>query len=451
VFTLRPYQSDLATQGVTLLQTLKICYLAMEVRTGKTLTALAIARDYGAKRVLFLTKKKAIVSVQKDFDAMAPGYELVLINDESIHKVAGNFDLVIHDEHHRFGAFPKPGATAKLFKKMFGHLPMIFLSGTPTPEGYSQIYHQFWVSTRSPFTEPSFYKWARTYVNVTQKHLGHGVINDYTKAKLDLIAPVIEPYMLRYTQRDAGFESVISEQVVWVEPSPVIKQICGILQKDLFVKGNDYTITADSPVKLQSKLHQLYSGTILFDEKPGESQHALTLDTSKAEAIKQNFPDQKLVIFYKFKQELAAIKSVLDVTTDIAEFRSSPKSIALQIVTGREGINLSEAEAIVFYNIDFSATSYWQARDRMTTIDRPESKVYWLFSVGGIEEKIYGAVTRKKSYTVNMFRKDFGIRHPSIADQKIRKPGLLRSQTNQQQQTGDARSNASQARQGVLC
>jgi hypothetical protein len=81
--------------------------------------------------------------------------------------------------------------------------------------------------------------------------------------------------------------------------------------------------------------------------------------------------------------------------------------IALQIVSGREGISLKNADYVVFYNIDFSATSYWQARDRMTTMDRKFNKVFWIFSVGGIEDKIYKAVKSKRSYTLNIFKKDY--------------------------------------------
>ena len=40
------------------LKMLSIVYLAMEVRTGKTATALEVCRILGAKKVLFLTKKE---------------------------------------------------------------------------------------------------------------------------------------------------------------------------------------------------------------------------------------------------------------------------------------------------------------------------------------------------------------------------------------------------------
>jgi len=94
-------------------------------------------------------------------------------------------------------------------------------------------------------------------------------------------------------------------------------------------------------------------------------------------------------------------------TTELKKFdEEGYQVIALQIVSGREGISLRNAEYLVFYNIDFSATSYWQARDRMTTKDRGYNKVYWIFSDCGIERDIYKTVNNKKNYTLSHFKKD---------------------------------------------
>jgi len=60
---------------------------------------------------------------------------------------------------------------------------------------------------------------------------------------------------------------------------------------------------------------------------------------------------------------------------------------------------------LVYYNIDFSATSYWQSKDRMTTKDRLDNDVYWIFTKGGIENDIYKTVIKKKDYTINHFKK----------------------------------------------
>jgi hypothetical protein len=152
------------------------------------------------------------------------------------------------------------------------------------------------------------------------------------------------------------------------------------------------------------KLHQLCSGTIKF-----ESGNSKVLDDTKARFIKHTFAGKKIGIFYKFKEELSALKSVFGkdaITEDLDEFNLTNKNIALQIVSGREGISLQNAQALVYYNIDFSATSYWQSRDRMTTKDRLKNDVYWIFSKGGIEKDIYAAVSKKKDYTLRHFKKD---------------------------------------------
>jgi hypothetical protein len=138
-----------------------------------------------------------------------------------------------------------------------------------------------------------------------------------------------------------------------------------------------------------------------------ESGNAMTLDTTKAEYIRKNF--WKVWIFYIYKQELVALQSIYwdDLTTDLEEFNTTNKSIALQIVSGREWISLALAEDLVFYNISFSAVSYWQARDRLTTKDRKNNNVHWIFTEWGIEQKIYDCVMNKRNYTLSIFKKDY--------------------------------------------
>jgi hypothetical protein len=209
--------------------------------------------------------------------------------------------------------------------------------------------------------------------------------------------------MISYTQKQAGFESQIEEEILTVRVNT--GDLCKQLKWDLVVEMDDEVILADTGVKLMSKLHQMYSGTVKF-----ESGNSIVLDTSKAEFIKWKFDGQKIGVFYKFKAELDALKQVFgdQLCTDLETFDTTDKNIALQIVSGREGISLRNAEHIVFYNIDFSATSYWQARDRMTTKDRKYNKVYWVFAEGGIEKKVYRAVINKKDYTLKHFRNDVG-------------------------------------------
>jgi hypothetical protein len=342
-----------------------------------------------------------------DYVEFGHDFVIEIINDESMHKAQmTNPDLIIHDEHHRFGAFPKPGLYTKMYKKMYSHLPMIFLSGTPCPESYSQMYHQFWVSDHSPFREyKNFYRWADDYVNKFDRVINGFKVTDYSSGMELKIMSNVAHLMISFTQSQAGFETSIEEEVLYVDMSEKTKMIVKKLERDLVVEGKDEVILGDTPVKLMQKLHQLWSGTVKF-----ESGNSMTIDITKAEFIKNRWHDKKIGVFYKFKEELSALKFVFgkDLTESLEDFDTGHyKVIALQIVSGREGISLKNADYVVFYNIDFSATSYWQARDRMTTMERKFNKVYWIFSAGGIEDKIYKAVKSKKSYTLNIFKKDY--------------------------------------------
>ncbi len=404
----RPYQTELAKSGADILQRKKIVYLAFSPRVGKTLTSLLIAENYGARKVLFLTKKKAISSIQWDYDNYDNGFNfsLTVTNDESLHLIKDKFDLIIHDESHRFGSYPKPSQTAKLFKEMFSHLPMVFLSGTPSAESHSQWFHQFWVSDYSPFKEyKSFYKWAVDYVTITQRNLGYAKVNDYSNANESKIKRALQNHILTFTQEQAGFTTSVEEMILECEMKPITYFIIEKLKKDLVVTNKEgQIILADTGAKLMQKIHQLSSGTCKFEN--GTSK---VIDFSKAEYIYENFKDYKIAIFYKFTEEYNALKTFLGdkITNDLNDFNeNSEKWIALQIVSGREGLSLKLADYLVYYNIDFSAVSYFQAKDRMTTMDRKSNKVFYIFSKGGIEYKIYKAVLAKKNYTLSIFKKE---------------------------------------------
>lgn len=401
---LRDYQIEISNKATEILTNNNIVYLSMEVRTGKTVTSLEVAKLYGAKNVLFLTKKKAIKSILNDYNNFGYTFGLKVINNESLHLTDGNFDLIISDEHHRCGTYPKPNKVTKLIKERYSNLPMIFLSGTPHPESYSQIYHQFWISNYSPFKSwTNFYKFAQVFVNIKQKHFGYAKINDYSDCNYDKIKPFIDSYFVTYTQKQAGFNSEVKENILRVKLKDYTYNLIKRLEKDKVVQGKNEILLGDTAVKLMSKTHQLFSGTVKF-----ESGNTMTIDDSKALFIKDKFKD-KIAIFYKFQAEYDCLKEVYkdDLTDNLDEFNTTNKNIALQIVSGREGISLSNAKYLVYYNIDFSALSYWQSRDRLTTMDRLTNEVFWIFSEGGIEDKIYKAVSNKKNYTLNVFKKDY--------------------------------------------
>ena len=365
------------------------------------MTALYAASFYNTN-VLFITKKKAINSIQSDYDLLGLDYDIEIVNYESVHK-AKKAGVIIIDEAQSIAAFPKPSKRWKEINKLIrGGTKVILMSGTMTPESYSQVYHQFNIHYNSPFKQyRSFYRWANDYVDVKQRIINGYAVNDYTNAKVEAIKKIIEPYVVTFTQQEAGFNNVIKEQILYVQMSDSTYKLCDRLIAEQVVQGKDHVILADTPVKKLSKLHQLYSGTIKF-----ECGVTKVIDRTKAEFIRQYFTGKKIAIFYKFIAEGELLREVFPNNTDKDyEFNNTDNTFIGQIVSSREGINLSSGDAIVMYNIDFSATSYWQGRDRLTIKDRvKDNLLYWIFAKGGIEDYVYKVVVKKKKYTVANFK-----------------------------------------------
>tara|TARA_R110002033_G_scaffold60171_1_gene110190 strand:+ start:5221 stop:6564 length:1344 start_codon:yes stop_codon:yes gene_type:complete len=443
----REYQLKNIEIGLKQCLTKRWCYLSMQVRTGKSLTALGIAARLGGnpKRVVFVTKKKAIPSIESDVKMLNdPTIKVETINYESLHKLdlTTHIDVWILDESHKLGAFPKPSEKTKWLKdNIHEYSSVIFLSGTPTPESGSQIFHQMYVlGEKSPFLGLTFYKWAAINCNVKKKHVGHGFpVNDYSDCHFD----IKELDFISYSQKQAGFKNEVREYFLTVKMSPLIKNIIKTLKKDKIFKGNNDVILADSGAKEMQKIHQLSSGTCILDE----SEKAVILDESKAICIKENFEDEKIAIFYKFKAELELLKKHFDITQDIEEFNTTDKTIALQFVSGREGIKLDKADCIVAFNIDFSATTYFQFRDRMTTIDRELSDVYFIISDCGIEMDIYKAVSKKKNYTLRFYERT---NLPSQNTEEPRSGGVLRTETNKDEQERNTRHTSDETQRDLF-
>ena len=213
----------------------------------------------------------------------------------------------------------------------------------------------------------------------------------------------MKPFTISFSQKDAGFVVDTNEHILEVDMDNRTKEMIKVLEKDLVIQGKEEVILADTAIKLMTKVHQLCSGTIKF-----ESGNSMVLDNNKAEFIKKHFAKKKIGIFYKFKEELNALKEVFGdkLCTEIDEFNETNKNIALQILSGREGISLREADKLVYYNILTSVQHRTGSPDRMTTNDRLKNEVYWVFSKGGIEREIYKAVVKKKDYTLTHFKKD---------------------------------------------
>ena len=358
---LRDYQDRIAGEAADRLSRLGICYLGMECRTGKTLTALSAAERTGARSVLFVSKLKALPSVRNDYAMLQPPYAMTAVNYESVHKVSGEWDLVILDEAHNLGQFPRPNQRARRLREICGGLPVLYLSGTPSPESYSQLYHQLWVCSFSPWRKyANFYRWARDgYVG-------------------------------------------IREHTVTVPMKPVTAELLHRLWHDRVAEIDGMAVLAANPATLLTKMHQISSGTVI-----AENGASIAFDDSKAIYIRDHFRG-KTAVFYVYRQEEEMLKRVFpDWTDDPEEFQASDSKVFIsQVRRAREGVRLDSADALVFLNLEYSYLSYEQGRNRLVSKERETpADVWFLCSDCGIERSILEAVHGKTDFTLSYYRR----------------------------------------------
>lgn len=418
---LRPYQSQIAADAAKRLQNLGIAYLAVEMRVGKTLMALETARQIKATKVVFLTKLKAISSVIDD--AQREGYTeytLTVSNYEQIHnhtEALREADFIILDESHGLGMFPKPAMKAKALREVVGNKPVLFLSGTPSPESYSQLYHQFFVSHNSPWAAyKNFYAWAKDYVDVRLRRFGALQVKDYSQAKQEKVLADLAPYMISFTQEEAGFDvHEVEERIIEVPMKPRTYDLMEQLRKRRIAvyqsPHGEREVVADTAVAYRAKVHQLCSGSVIFESSrhTGKQWYDF-IDFSKIEYIRDNYHDQKVAVFYQFTAERKMLESLMpNTTSDPKEFASNQNLVYIsQIQAGSQGVDLSSADALIFLNLNFSAMHYWQSRARLQTMTRTKAaNVHYLFAKGGIERTILETVKRKEDYTLSHFMRDW--------------------------------------------
>ncbi len=338
---LRDYQKVASRKLTRLCQIKKCAYLSGECRTGKTMVALSVVRNMALEKVLVITKKKAIPSIESDIRKMNLEEIVSVTNFEMLKKFRGSsWNMIIVDEAHSVGAFPKPSQRYLNILKL-RYNSIILMSGTPSPESFSQLYHQW---SLTPFLwshYQNFYRWASDYVDVKEKRVGTGiVIKDYSDARQNRILKDIEPYTVQMTQKEAGFTQEVEEEVHMVKMSRRTYRLALRIIKDGVIGSpGRRSVVADTGAKVMSKLRQIYNGHVIT-----ERHGAIVFDKSKADYIKENF-NGRIAILYCFIAEGKMLREYFgDRATDDPDiFNAVSDSVFIgQVKSCREGVNLSD-------------------------------------------------------------------------------------------------------------
>lgn len=389
---MKPYkhQIDISSQALDILRKHMIVYLAMQERTGKTLTSILICEQTKCNNILVITKKKALVGWEETLSKYKHNKTYECINYESLHKCTFKPDLVIIDEaHSNLGAYPKVGKTWKEVYKFTKGKPIIYLSATPSAQTYAQLYHQFKLSSWTPWIKyTSFYNWHKDYGIENIIYLGGRQIKQYNEVKSEKVMRDVEHLFISYTRTELGFEHEPNDILHYIDLSSEIKEYYNSLLKDRVATIAGTEVIADTVMALRTKLHQIEGATLKQEDK-----NIFLSKIDKIDYILKTWGDSdNLVIFYQYQNELSLLKQT---------FKSAT---ILQGTSFAEGVDLSMYETCVVYSMDFSTAKYTQRRARQCNMKRDTPiDFHFLLVKGAISEQVYQTVAVNRTNFVDSY------------------------------------------------
>ena len=389
---MKPYkhQIDISSQALDILRKHMIVYLAMQERTGKTLTSILICEQTKCNNILVITKKKALVGWVDTLSKYKHNKTYECINYESLHKCTFKPDLVIIDEaHSNLGAYPKVGKIWKEVFKFTKGKPIIYLSATPSAQTYAQLYHQFKLSSWTPWIKyPSFYSWHKDYGIEHIIYLGGRQIKQYNEVKSEKVMKDVEHLFVSYTRTELGFEHEPNDILHYIDLSSEIKEYYNSLLKDRVATIAGTEVIADTVMALRTKLHQIEGATLKQEDK-----NIFLSKIDKIDYILKTWGDSdNLVIFYQYQNELSLLKQT---------FKSAT---ILQGTSFAEGVDLSMYETCVVYSMDFSTAKYTQRRARQCNMKRDTPiDFHFLLVKGAISEQVYQTVAVNRTNFVDSY------------------------------------------------
>ncbi len=393
---LKPFehQLDLGRKSYEVLKQYGLAYLSGEERTGKTIASIVCAELCDITSVLIVTKKKAYTDWNLVLQGLDKNHIYSLTTYHQINKVASNFDMVIIDEAHNYiSSYPRTGAIWNdVHKKVYGK-PILYLSATPHPQGYQQLFHQFALSAWSPWKQyKNFYKWFKDYGEAYTIDIQGIPRTQYDRAKTEDIIADTEHLFVTVTREELGFEHEPEDRVHYIQLDEATRDVYNELVEHEMVELRIGTVVCDTKSKMRAVLHQLEGGTIKTDTE----SHTLR-NSEKIDFILDTFGDDpSLVIMYNFKQELIKLKDVFK------------KATILQATSYAEGVALHMYDHLVIYSQDYSTARHSQRRARQCNINRDKPIiVHHLIVRKAISAQVYKTVNvNKKNYVDSLYERN---------------------------------------------
>jgi rhodanese-related sulfurtransferase len=429
--------------------------LSMEMRTGKTLVALEVARYFKVPTIV-VCPKIAIPVWNKHIGKMkirnirVVNYERVVI--DKVHwykwgKENRNKWLMILDESHYI---KNRGADRSRVVRALAKYSKyrLALTGTPIANGIQDAWAQY------DYLGQIFGPWENTWEGGLDGRLipgfeatylvrggfkMHEIVGYRNQKKFNKI---FHKHQFRVTLREAKEEGrkghmVLRYQKRYFGLPPVPLGIYSTLQEELVTYVNGEKIEVPNVLSLVAKLQQICGGHVIQkiytgrfnrrgDPIEGKQVHLIEegwnngIYDGKIRLLLETVGDlpkgKKFIVICRFIHELEIVSRILQrIGYTVAMVRGGmpydgvfgTDAIVMQIQSG-QAVDMSKADTVMFYSMDYSYINFEQSRFRILGYEKSFGKYVFLLAKDTIDEIIYEAIRTKKKVAdlvIDTFRK----------------------------------------------
>jgi SNF2 family DNA or RNA helicase len=420
--------------------------LAMDMGTGKSLVAIALAEGWEATTMVVLcptsvinvwtrefrkhsTRPWRVVAPRKGTVAkrtaeMAAVVEsattaapvCIVINYEASWRdefakfaLGRDWDVVVADESHRIKA---PGGKAAKFAQQLGHhaAHRLALTGTPLAHGPLDLYSQFRFLDEGIFGT-SFAKFRNRYAILG----GYGGYEVKGYQRQDELAERMSRLAFQVKASDVLDLPGERDETRTVPLGPKSRRAYDDLYNDYFAEVGEGSVEVTNALTRLLRIQQVTSGHLPVVDADGEVT-VTEVGTEKRDLLQDYLTDipagEPVVVFCRFRHDLANIKLVAEklgrtygelsgttktALTDDATLRPGLDVVGVQINSGGVGIDLTAARYGVYYSVGFSLTDYLQSRARLHRPGQERSVLYThLLTEDTIDATVYQALAARE-------------------------------------------------------
>ena len=392
---LHPYQQEMIKRA----SSIPSLGLFMEPGLGKTVTALTIIAEQFTGKTLIIAPKRVAENVwdkeisnwthlqklklskvlgtpQQRLAALKSKADIYVVNLENLVwllETGTTFNNLVIDESSRF-----KDPSTKRFKALKKHLKVfgrkLILTGTPSPQGISDLWAQVGILDLGARLETSLTKFRDKYMDPDQMNRHTRVIYSWKPkaGAVETIQQKISDICFSLKAEDYLQLPECSRISHELDMSKQERQHYETLKKELVLDIQDQAITAPTAAVLAGKLLQFTSGALYTEEKDWLPIHNVKLEFLESLLEESATPT---LIFYHFKHSLERIQKAFpeaQVLSDsnMQSWRDGKIRILLaHPQSGGIGLNLQcnvgETAQTVWFDLPWSSENYIQANARI--------------------------------------------------------------------------------------